>query len=169
MVNFTLEVIMYIPAIILMLISSFLIWKKYRVKKEKFYLWLMISWISLTLFFLTEAISFIFLSSLQYQLHFLFLIPVSLGLIINVDLMERYTVDPKKLVILSITMTGFFFTLSNQSNLYIVDLPTGGYSIYGNDPALLWLLLAITIPLLLYVYYCTQIYLKTPKTQKKWL
>jgi len=167
MVNFTLEVIMYIPAIILMLISSILIWRKYKVKKEKFYLCLMISWISLTIYFLTGAISFIFLSFLQYQLHYLFLIPVSLGLIISVDLMERYTVDPKKLVILSITMTGFFINLSIQTNLYIFVLPTGGNTIKCEDPLLFWLQLVSVIPLYLYTYYCLLIYLKIPKTQKK--
>jgi hypothetical protein len=167
MVNFTLEVIIYILAIILMLISSILIWRKFKVKKEKFYFWLMISWISLTLLFLTGAISFIFLSNLQYQLHYLFLIPVTVGLIINVDLMERYTVDPIKLVILSITMTGFFIALSNQTNLEIIDLPTGGYTIMMKDPLQFWLILSIAIPLFLYVYYCTQIYLKIPKNQKK--
>ncbi|MHA1474836.1 MAG: hypothetical protein ACTSPA_02590 [Promethearchaeota archaeon] len=167
MINFTLEVIMYIPAIILMLISSILIWRKYKVKKEKFYLCLMISWFSLTLYFLTGAISFIFLSLFQYQLHFVFLIPVSLGLIISVDLMERYTVDPKKLVILSITMTGFFITLFNQTNLDIIDLPTGGYSIKMNDPLRFWFQLAMAIPIFLYFYYCLQIYLRMPKTQKK--
>jgi hypothetical protein len=142
-------------------------WRKYKIKKEKFYLWLMISWISLTLYFLTGAISFIFLSFLQYQLHFVFLIPVSLGLIISVDLMERYTVDPIKLVILSITMTGFFINLSSQTKLFIIDLPTGGYSIKMNDPLRIWFQMAIMIPLILYFYYCIQIFLKMPKTQKK--
>ena len=164
--NFTLEVIMYIPAILFLMLSSLLIWRKYHTKKEKFYLCLLISWISLTLYFVTGAFSLYFLSFLQYQLHFVFLVPFTLGIVISVDLMERYTIDPLKLVIVSITTTGFFITLFSPNNLHIIDFTTGGFSIKGGDSLLLWLQFTVLEPLFLYAYYCVRIYYKISKSQK---
>jgi hypothetical protein len=113
------------------------------------------------------AFSFYFLSILQYQLHFIFLLPYSLGIVIGVDLMERYGIDPIKIVILSITMTGFFLTISNPAVFEVITLPTGGFSIKGNNAGLLWIQIAMAEPLLLYVYYCVQILIKSPKHNKK--
>ncbi|WP_371803080.1 hypothetical protein [Candidatus Lokiarchaeum ossiferum] len=166
MKNFTLEVIMYLPAILLMMVSTFLLGKKYFEKKENNYLYLLITWGSFTLYLISGALSFYFLSIIQYQLHFIFIIPITLFMVISVDLLDRYTLDPKKLMILSITITGFFVTLFYLGDIKIIDLPSGGFSIKGEGSNLFWFQLTLLEPLFLYTYYCIRIYIKTPKPHK---
>jgi hypothetical protein len=167
-INFTVEIIVFFIASILMIFSSALLFKKYSQVKERIYLYLSLSWLSCFLYYFFAIISFIFLSEVIYQIHFLILIPTTLFLIYSIDFMSRLSVDPKKIIIFTLASTGMIWSLFPPNQIEQYTLITGGFSFKTEGSLFLWLNILLAQPLILFFSYCLKIYIITPKKRKKY-
>jgi hypothetical protein len=137
-------------------------YKKYSQEKDKFYATLFFTWLFLTGYLLFGLIGGLIILSLPlFSFRFLFLFLTTFFLLYGIDLMNRYMMDWKKMFLFGVSVSGFVFTLFTFGTIEKTPFITGGYYLRTTGPLFFWVLVIITQPLLLFLYYCVKIYLKT--------
>ena len=165
--NWTVEVINQFIASGIMSIAFILIFKNYRIYKHKVLIHLSLTWLTLAVYIFLGALGYLFLSPLLFRIAVSFLIIACLFLTLGLDLFIRYSYDPKKLILYTIIATGTFMTLFNPDSVVPAEFPSGARSLKTAGSNFPWTILIGCFICTVYVYYCFQIYRKSPEDAKK--
>ncbi len=165
--NWTIEVINHFISTGIMSIAFFLSFKTYRISKHKILIFISLTWFTLIFYMFFGGLCYLFLSPLLFRISVSFLVIGALFLTLGLDLFIRYSYDTKKILIVGIIATGIFMTMFDPASVSSTMFPSGMKSLRTANPLFPWTLLLGGFVCLTYVYYCIQIYLKSPKDAKK--
>ena len=103
--NWTVEVFVLFISTVFISLSSILACVHYFRTKHRTFLYFMVGWLSISLYALFEALSYIFLSLPLFRFRFYFLIISGFFLSFSLDSISRFSIDPLKTTIFGILST----------------------------------------------------------------
>ena len=162
-----LEVINYFVAAFLSLISFFIILREFLRRKNRYYHTIMIIWLLLSLYLGLGGIALLIQSIDLYKWSDLLLIPFAFLIIHVLDTVNRGSLDPFKMLIFGISITGFIYAILSTDAIQPILL-LSGYQSYKNYGAYhIWTTILSLQIMLYYFFFCLMIFIKAPKHLKK--
>ena len=165
--NWNLEVINYFIGAFLTLISSFMIFREFLRTKHKFYSLIMSIWIILTIYLAIGGIALLYLSINMFKMVDLILIPLAILIIHVLDLINRGSLGPIKMLIFGITATGLIHSYLGPDPIITTTIYSGHPSYQNAGAYFIWSTIYFFQIVLFYFAFCLLIYIKSPKSVKK--
>jgi hypothetical protein len=158
MMNWSSEVIVYIIATIIMGIALGMIFSLYRTHKNRFLTYFLLVNLISFVFILAGVFNYLFLSILISQIRWILLFPLGIFMILTVDYLRRFTVDPLKIFIFGITIGGSLFFILDTNNFMPSTLNSGEPTLINSIGLQLWGIVLIVEIVFLLFYYTILIY-----------
>ena len=127
-----------------------------------------ISWYCLGFFYLTNVSAYLFDNSFRSYLNFyIFWIPMAIFMSLLIDQVSRENIDFVKMFFVGSLSTLLIYTSIQPNSTISFPLTNGLYGWDWNIDFKIATFLITTLVGIMWLFYCTKIYLNAPKTMKK--
>ena len=166
--NWTIEVLSYFIATIILTIGDAMLIYRFVKKNEQYILWFMLGWSLETMIALIQGFSYLYLNIPLFALSIYISLPGSLILIIATDMISHEHIDPIKISIVSGLIVAVFI-MSFQSNSFIAfTFPNGDKSLAMGGLFQYLEPLSVFFAYFFIWYYSIKIYRQAPQNLKKY-
>ena len=164
--NWSIEVLIFLIAGFIMMISVFMILREYLKVKKKFHLYFVIIWVLLSIYIFLGGFGILFLSKELYKWRIVLLILSTFLFIYNFDIMYRGSLDPIKTFLFGVTATGVIYSSFNPDSI-VATTVLGHPSFQTSGLYGIWFSIFALQIASLFVFYSLVIYINAPKLLKK--
>ncbi len=162
MAIFTVEAIFNIVACVPLLISIFVLARKYAESHNRQLIFMILGWVAMFGYLLTESISYIINSIEMYRYHSLFLLVLGLSVIIWVDFINRDEIEPWKLAFFSFLVGIIGVFIFRIDAIYSYNYPNGDPSFGIRGEFIYWIVALNLFPGILWVYFSGKVHRNAP-------
>ena len=166
--NWTLEELMLLLSLFLMIAAIIISYYQYLKTNHRTFLFLVLTWVSISFFTLFEILSYVFLSIPIFQFRIFFVIIGGFFLIMCVDSFSRYNVDPIKTTIFGILSTLLIITSYIPGSIEPYTFSNGDKSFSSKGSLVFSTSLVFAFIEIMFLSYSIKLYLHSSSKIKKY-